>query len=1090
MNVVMPDVLAIDIAVRNNSVQQIGQLRTVVQGTLAGFTRQNLEGKLFRSESGDETLILFAKPRRLPEGHERILIADSTAPEGDWDLGGAQWLKHPLMLAVPQPDIEIEKAIASWDGAFTFVRENQSRGIIGLRTPQIGALHAIHAHWTVSSATGTIVMPTGTGKTDTMLATLISQSVRKLLVVVPTDALRTQLAEKFLKLGVLKLPEARLLAASARHPVVCTLLHKPRDEQETDEIFSRAQVIVTTSAIAGRCKEAVQKRMAHHCEYLFIDEAHHVEAPTWSRFKAQFGARRTLQFTATPFREDGKLLDGKIIYDYPLRKAQEEGYFKPIRFTRVSQFNRKRADRAIAAAAVKQLRKDARKGHILMARVDSVERAKEVFKLYERLTKFNPVQLHSGITSAAEREEIRRKILDGTSRIVVCVDMLGEGFDLPELKIAAFHDIRKSLAVTLQLAGRFTRFRPDLGEATFIANIADVSVREELRKLYSRDPDWNALLPELSERETQKQISLQDFLAGFTAVADEIPLKSLEPATSAVVYRTICNEWAPDSFKEGIPGIEKCERVQHSVNEAKHTLVVVTAQRSLPSWTDVEEFSEWQWDLYIATWFPDQNLLFIHGSSNSGEYKTLAKAVAGEEVALIKGNEVFRTFGGINRLRLQNVGLTEQLGRRVRYTGRMGSDVGPAVSDDRLGHARKSVLSGTGFEHGRSVSVGASGKGRIWSHRRDHIDEFVQWCHSIGVKLLDETIDPDAILRGTLEAEAVSSRPDKMPIGVDWPIEIYNTSESGWWIDLEDEEFSVGEVSLELVAPATSGPLRIALASESRRVVLELELFATAEGSNYRFAVVEGGARVSRGGRSARQDAPDFFDENPPVIWFHDGASLEGNQLTRLKSRYGAYDRQRVEAWDWTGSNIRVESQGRTKKAHSIQARVIRELRNKGCTVIFDDDGKGEAADVIAAWVHGPANAPTHIDVALYHCKFSGAAQPGARLDDLYEVCGQVQKSSHWSSSPAKATDLFTHMLRREERRSGAGRTRFELGDSDLLLSIREMSHLCDVTFKIFMVQPGLSRASATQEQLELLSVAESHLLEMYEVPLVIIASA
>jgi hypothetical protein len=36
---------------------------------------------------------------------------------------------------------------------------------------------------------------------------------------------------------------------------------------------------------------------------------------------------------------------------------------------------------------------------------------------------------------------------------VVCVDMLGEGFDLPELKIAAFHDIRKSLAVTCNLKG-------------------------------------------------------------------------------------------------------------------------------------------------------------------------------------------------------------------------------------------------------------------------------------------------------------------------------------------------------------------------------------------------------------------------------------------------------------------------------------------------------------------------------------------------------------------------------------------------------------------------------------------------------------
>ncbi|WP_346763412.1 hypothetical protein [Escherichia sp. E4694] len=35
--------------------------------------------------------------------------------------------------------------------------------------------------------------------------------------------------------------------------------------------------------------------------------------------------------------------------------------------------------------------------------------------------------------------------------------MLGEGYDLPNLKIAALHDHHKSLAVTLQFIGRFTR---------------------------------------------------------------------------------------------------------------------------------------------------------------------------------------------------------------------------------------------------------------------------------------------------------------------------------------------------------------------------------------------------------------------------------------------------------------------------------------------------------------------------------------------------------------------------------------------------------------------------------------------------------
>jgi superfamily II DNA/RNA helicase len=214
-----------------------------------------------------------------------------------------------------------------------------------------------------------------------------------------------------------------------------------------------------------------------------------------------------------------------------------------------------------------------------MARVETVERAKRVFELYRGYTEFNPVQLHTGIKSVSLREAARKQILSGESRIVVCVDMLGEGFDLPELKIAAFHDIRKTLAVTLQLAGRFTRVRPDLGDATFIANTADVNVQAELRKLYSRDPDWNVLLPDLSDKLIDEQVSLKEFLRGFTNFSDEVPLKTVRPATSAVVYKTVCENWAPENFREGIQGINACAQVHHALNPAKNTLVVVTAKR-------------------------------------------------------------------------------------------------------------------------------------------------------------------------------------------------------------------------------------------------------------------------------------------------------------------------------------------------------------------------------------------------------------------------------------------------------------------------------------------------------------------------------
>ena len=1091
MLITLPPVLSIDERHSGNVIQQIGEGSRQLEGALARFSRGRLRGFLFQSKDACEETLIVPKVGQIPENHSRAIKAAIADVNSDTDIGNGVWIKHPLLnsRAFDHED-EIKRVLESWAGAFSYIEEDADQGIKGLRGPQIGAVHAIHAHWSVSDVPATIVMPTGTGKTETMLSILVSARCPCLLVVVPTHALRLQIAEKFLTLGILKEPGCSVLSVGAKHPIVGVLRHIPKSTEDVDKVFGCCHVIVVTSSIAGQCSHTVQERMAYHCPYLFIDEAHHTEAPTWRAFKERFQERRIVQFTATPFREDGKPLDGRIVYTYPLKKAQQEGYFKQIRFQRVVEFNRNRSDAQIAAKAVEQLRVDADKGHVLMARVEGVARAREVFQIYKQYEEFNPVELHTGIKSTPQREAARRQILSGESRIVVCVDMLGEGFDLPELKIAAFHDIRKSLAVTLQLAGRFTRSRPDLGDATFIANTADVRVQEELRKLYSRDPDWNVLLPELSDRMIGEQLSLQEFLQGFTDLTNEIPLKTVQPAISAVVYQTKCENWAPENFRKGIPAIEGCAQVHETINEKEHTLIVITARRVSLAWTAVESLSSWEWELYVVIWSPEQNLLFINGSGNAGEYKALAEAVAGGDVALIKGQQVFRTFARVNRLRLQNVGLTEQLGRNVRYTGRMGADVESGLTDFQRRRARKSVLSGNGFEDGERVTVGASRKGRIWSHRRDRVDEFAIWCKRIGAKLLDTNIDPDDVLKGTLDATTVTKRPANMPIAVDWPEEMYKTPEAMWSVVFGDQEHAISDLEISIVNPALNGALKFAITSESTQIEVELQLFEENEVPDYRFIVLSHQtAKVRR--HTTETTLTDFFYDNPPMIWFADGAALDGNQYVELTKGVSPYDTTKIEVWDWAGVDIRKESQGKAKDRNSIQARVIRELKGRDYVMIFDDDGKGEAADIVAIRLAGDQTVPTSIDVEFYHCKYSQRAMPGKRIADLYEVCGQAQKSVSWMSSPERRTDLFTHLLRREATRNEHGdASRFEIGDEDLLQTIREMSYLCPVHLKIFIVQPGVSKQVVSQAQLLLMAVTENYMFETYQLPFGVITSA
>ena len=129
---------------------------------------------------------------------------------------------------------------------------------------------------------------------------------------------------------------------------------------------------------------------------------------------------------------------------------------------------------------------------------------------------------------------------------------------------------------------------------------------------------------------------------------------------------------------------------------------------------------------------------------------------------------------------------------------------------------------------------------------------------------------------------------------------------------------------------------------------------------------------------------------------------------------------------------------------------MIQTLKDRDYDMIVDDDGKGEAADVMTIKLVGDAAAPGSIDIEFYHCRFLHGAATGHRVADLYEVCGQAQKSIAWMSSHEKRTDLFTHLLRREARRQEAeGISRYERGDGELLLTIREISRLCPVTLKI-----------------------------------------
>ncbi|KYK43858.1 hypothetical protein A1D31_37750 [Bradyrhizobium liaoningense] len=301
-----------------------------------------------------------------------------------------------------KPAPKLAEATANWKDKLRLMAEEfegSTRTRLGLRPPQLGALYAVKAHWSVSNQPATVVLPTGSGKTDTMVALLVSEpTIACLLVVVPTDPLRRQIGRKFMTMDVLK--KAGLVPPDLEHPVVTFLSKGPKSRADIDAIVSSSNVVVATMSVINAMNETMRGHLAQSVSHLFIDEAHHIGAKTWKGFKALFSGKSILQFTATPFRNDGRRVDGKFIYVYPLRRAQEDGLFTAIKYVPLSGSNEQDTDRQIIESVGRQLEEDLAHGfhHLAMARTDGVDRARALHKLYcKALPQHKPQLIHNEI---------------------------------------------------------------------------------------------------------------------------------------------------------------------------------------------------------------------------------------------------------------------------------------------------------------------------------------------------------------------------------------------------------------------------------------------------------------------------------------------------------------------------------------------------------------------------------------------------------------------------------------------------------------------------------------------------------------------
>lgn len=963
-----------------------------------------------------------------------------------------------------------EQISESWIGKFFFKKGREKTEIApaikGLRPPQIGALHAILAHIeSCQEDIGLIVMPTGTGKTETMLSFMVANQCARTLVVVPSDALRTQISEKYKTLGLLK--EIGVVSSDAALPKVVRIKGR-KTRAEWEKILSENNVIVTTMASVADMEDSVVRMLSASIDYLVVDEAHHSQAATWLRFISHFPKKKTLLFTATPYRNDGKRLDGRIIFNYPLRKAQEDGYYKPIRFRPIMKFNKDDGDIAIAEEAVGILREDLANGyeHILMARCKDHKRAKEVFDIYSKYEDLHPVLVHSKVTN---NKDLIDEIKSLKHKIVVCVNMLGEGYDLPNLKIAAIHDERQSLPITLQFIGRFTRTSKNLGQASFVTNMAYAPIREELHQLYQQDADWNKLLPRISDDKTIEEQNMNEFMMKFTgSLKEEISINDIRPALSAEVFTCRTATMYFNNWQENFPSISRYKYRKWASTD--NMLVIVLGKQACVDWGASSNVENLTWELVVIYFDALKKRIFLNSTMDLKGERFL-EAIFGQ-VTKVQGDKVFRVFTDVHRLMLTNVGTRRPQGKDISFQSFFGSSVQDGLDSLISGRLAKNNVFGIGYRDGKKISIGCSQKGKIWSRERTNLYLFQEWCKEMGDFITNEAIDPNTVLKNTLKITRISKYPSCKSIGFDWPDDVY---EHGVLHIKYGKSFVPFEDFSITVDPDNSNDKTLYVFFESEEVSFKVGCFINNDGTTYDVLSPTDKPISFHSGRT-EETVNDYFNEFSPRVFFADGSVVYGNHIVESRVDTPKFDISKLNSIDWGSTDLSKESRVSKEgiiRSDSIQY-VFAEMIKDDFKVLIDDDGSGEVADLI-----GFNDDETGIDITLFHLKYAINGKTSGDINNLYQVCGQANKSIRWKYSQSRK--LFDSILRRNERKEAKGYPSSIIsGTIEDLIRYREQAlNSKQLRFHIAIVQPGLSKAKCSEEIQIVLGNVQQYLKEV-----------
>ena len=918
----------------------------------------------------------------------------------------------------------------------------------GLRECQLGAFWATCAHFTSSNSPALIVMPTGSGKTAVMMLLAFGLKASRILVIEPAVILKDQTAMRFRSLD--DLIKAKVLSSEIQKPRVHSQEGRITSEEMWENLRKYDVVVATPHTISPEQHEDIVIPPKDIFDIVFFDEAHHTPARTWDTLLRTFKDSKCILLTATPFRKDKLKVRAHLVYNYPLGRAIDHGIYRPIQYHPVATLYKKDKDKLLCDKVKELLINEKNKSFRtkILIRTNRVGKCKSLIDLY-RAQGINVGEINyqkSLEHNSAVLDAIKHDQLDG----IVCVGMLGEGLDIPELKIAVFHDPPQSFPFTLQFIGRISRpAKGQIGDAHVIANPDDV--KGEMRRLYRQDIHWRDLIPELVE-EAIGQVAKQIKVHHTGSIVDNLDIdpREIAPFFSARLYKieledlNLNRELAPD-LGDGVT-IKSTYFLDDD-----NLLVVITEAENKPPWAERLVLYSSRYDLHIYYYHRLSKTLF-ESTTSDGIAGRIRRQIVNSEPQRLGSEELARVMKSKKVVNYLMVGLASVLGRSPSlpaYKILMGKEVEGAIKPTegrvfRPGHALAKI------SELETRGIG-NFQGRVWAIKRASLIDYKNWCDNIG----DQLVKHGATSLPGLAFLPSSHRVKKFqsfPIAV-----LFNYEALSFSLKLLSEGPAVTSNFLEISYPEFEVQK---LNPKKQELLLRMYPNQKDEGLDLIYSLPKNQWDIVRGTRyivkiDTGQEVKhlplnEFLLEYPPFIYLGDGGVVINGELHQPNKTFGVLPKECfIEGIDWSRCDITVEfineekkilpSEGKKAIHDWLEEKLITETEKSA--IILKDHGRGEIADFIVI-------KPKEKTISFYHCKSSENKKPGARIKDL-KVLEQAFRSIIW----IRKSDLLSMIVRRATSRQDSI---FVKGNKEIAENVAKGFLANEWDYQVIIVQPGL----------------------------------